>query len=93
LTHLLDTNVCIAHLRSRGTSGVSKRIAEMGAPLVVVCSVVRAELLTGALKSRDPATALADVNSFISLFPSEPRSTTTRPLPTPASDLIWSESA
>ncbi len=44
----------------------------MGAPLVVVCSVVRAELLTGALKSRDPAANLAEVNSFISLFPSAP---------------------
>ena len=68
---LLDTNACVAHLRSRGTSALSRRfVASVND--VGVCSIVRAELMFGALRSQDVQRNLADVRNFLSPLPSLP---------------------
>jgi tRNA(fMet)-specific endonuclease VapC len=64
VSHLLDSNACIDHLR-RGTA--SKVTAKLfAAPLgsVFLCSVVVGELLFGALRSRQPASTLTQVRAF-----------------------------
>lgn len=70
MTHLLDTNVCIAHLR--GDPVVAARLGRMPDGSPAICSVVKAELLTGAHKSRDPVTALRETETFINGLPSAP---------------------
>lgn len=68
----LDTNACVAHLRRRGVSAVSRRLAAVSVSDVVISSIVRAELLYGALRSRDVARNTAEVNAFLSRFASVP---------------------
>lgn len=73
---LLDSNACIHLLRSRGTpaAAIRRRLddAEAQGLEVVVCSVVRFELLVGALRSREPEANLAKVTAFLSAFPTRP---------------------
>jgi tRNA(fMet)-specific endonuclease VapC len=72
VTWLLDTNVCVHYLRLGDGSSIANRLAEKNAEDVVLCSVVRAELVFGALKSRDAAENLAKVGRFLSRFVSLP---------------------
>jgi tRNA(fMet)-specific endonuclease VapC len=72
VTWLLDTNVCVHYLRSGDGSPIATHMAEQNAEDVVLCSVVRAELVFGALKSRDAAENLAKVKQFLSRFLSLP---------------------
>ena len=51
---------------------IANRLAQKNAEDVVLCSVVRAELVYGALRSRDAAANLSKVNQFISRFLSVP---------------------
>jgi tRNA(fMet)-specific endonuclease VapC len=71
LTHLLDTNVCIVHLRSPQSGPIYQRLAALGKSDVVLCSVVVAELLYGAIHSKS-ARNLAKVDAFLQLFQSLP---------------------
>ena len=68
---LLDTNACVDHLRSRGTSTLSRRFAA-AANDVGVCTVVRTELMFGALRSRNVQKNVADVRSFLAPLTSLP---------------------
>jgi tRNA(fMet)-specific endonuclease VapC len=72
VTWLLDTNACVSYLRSGENSSIAGRLAEKSLGDVVLCSVVRAELVFGALRSRDAATNLAKVGKFLSGFLSLP---------------------
>lgn len=64
MTFLLDTNVCIRYLN--GTSQtVLRRLRELDAANVMVCSVVKAELFYGAQRSQDPARSLAAQRRFL----------------------------
>jgi tRNA(fMet)-specific endonuclease VapC len=72
LTYLLDTNVCIDHFRAKGVSELDRRLTSIAITEVAVCSMVRAELLAGALGSRDPAREKAKVVDFLSSFDSYP---------------------
>jgi tRNA(fMet)-specific endonuclease VapC len=72
VTWLLDTNVCVNYLRSSDGSPIADHLAENNADDVVLCSVVRAELVFGALKSRDAAANLAKVRRLLSRFFSLP---------------------
>lgn len=69
MTFLLDTNVCIAFL-----NGVDARVREVllaADPAdVVLCSVVKAELLYGARKSRHVDRNLGRLDSFFAAFES-----------------------
>lgn len=72
MTYLLDTNACIAHLRSGGSSRISARINSASRGEIVVCSVVREELLFGALRSAQMQKNLTQVQGLLSVVPSVP---------------------
>jgi tRNA(fMet)-specific endonuclease VapC len=70
--YTLDSNACISHLRTRGVSSVSRRLSAASAADVMITSIVVAELLYGAFRSRDAAKNLAEVKAFLSPFASTP---------------------
>ncbi|MGZ6369851.1 MAG: type II toxin-antitoxin system VapC family toxin [Bdellovibrionota bacterium] len=49
MKYLLDTNICIAHLK--GEPAIRQKLAALGSDQVFLCSVVKAELLYGARNS------------------------------------------
>src|SRR5881227_1129453 len=69
---LLDSNTCIEHLRRGVGSPVTSRILGTPKTDIVLCSVVRGELLAGALKSQNPSAILPRVHRFMSTFASLP---------------------
>jgi tRNA(fMet)-specific endonuclease VapC len=72
VTWLLDTNTCVDYLRWGTSSRITRHLAHTSAEDVALCSVVRAELVFGALRSRDAAANLAKVGEFVSRFLSLP---------------------
>jgi tRNA(fMet)-specific endonuclease VapC len=63
--YLLDTNACVEHLRGRGSAQFEARLADaIAADDVVLCSIVKGELVFGAIRSRDSVRNLAKVASF-----------------------------
>lgn len=68
MTHLLDTNSCINHLRLGPASNVTAKLAAAAPGDVVLCSVVVAELLYGAHLSAKKAQTLNEVRSFCGRF-------------------------
>ncbi|MGI8980516.1 MAG: type II toxin-antitoxin system VapC family toxin [Pirellulaceae bacterium] len=72
MTHLLDTNSCIDHLRRGAASKVTARLSFAIPGSVAICSVVAAELIYGAYRSAQPARALQEVASFCGQFTSLP---------------------
>ncbi|MFE1744259.1 hypothetical protein [Coleofasciculus sp. H7-2] len=53
MRYLLDTNVCVMYLNSRSTS-VRDRLLSTPTEDMAVCSVVKAKLFYGALRSHNP---------------------------------------
>ncbi len=72
MTHLLDTNSCIDHLRHGTVSHVTARLGATVPGSVVLCSVVVAELLYGAHRSVHAITNLGLVRTFCGQFISLP---------------------
>jgi len=72
VTWLLDTNACVSYLRLGSDSKIAQRLGERNAEDVVLCSVVRAELLFGAMRSSRATENLAKVRQFLSQFASLP---------------------
>ena len=72
VTYLLDTNACVSYLRSRGLSAASVRIQDAKPGAISICSIVREELLFGALRSARATENRAEVERFLSVFPSLP---------------------
>ncbi len=72
MKYLLDTNACINHLRSPGNVGIGRKLADANPSDVVLCSVVKAELIYGALRSRETAKNLAYLERFSVQFTSLP---------------------
>ena len=68
---LLDTNTCIRYLNGRAPA-IRNHLLKHPAHDVVVCSVVKAELYFGAMKSTNPDKNLAGQNRFLSQFISLP---------------------
>jgi len=68
---LLDTNICIAFLRRRDTA-LLRKFQESSPDLLCVCSIVRAELLYGAVKSRLSQQNMQSALDFLSVFTSLP---------------------
>lgn len=68
--YLLDTNACIVYL-NRPISGVRRRLESLSPQDIAVCSIVKAELFYGAIRSKNPqrtlALQLAFLNNFVSL--------------------------
>jgi tRNA(fMet)-specific endonuclease VapC len=71
LTYLLDTNACIGFLNGRSRAVLEKLEATLDDE-VRVCSVVKAEMIYGAMKSRDPNRAIRAQRSFFSRYRSLP---------------------
>ncbi|NJL02363.1 MAG: type II toxin-antitoxin system VapC family toxin [Spirulinaceae cyanobacterium RM2_2_10] len=69
--YLLDTNACIVYLRYPD-SNLRLRLASVSPQEVVVCSIVKAELFYGALRSRQPDRNLALQQEFLNQFQSLP---------------------
>ena len=72
MTWLLDTNACIAYLRSGSGSLFGEHLTGKNTDDIVLCSVVRVELLFGARRSNRVAENLAKVHKFLAQFPSLP---------------------
>ena len=72
MTHLLDTNSCVDHLRKGRGSNITARLAAAVPRGVALCSVVMAELLYGAHRSVRKTQTLIQVQSFCRQFQSLP---------------------
>ena len=70
MRYSLDTNVCIQYLRGKNAA-VIVYFNRVHPSQIVICSIVRSELLYGAGKSRDPAAEKVKVENFLSLFATE----------------------
>lgn len=71
LIYLLDTNVCIMYLNGKSPS-IKNYIDNLNADHVAVCSVVKAELFFGAMKSNNTQKTLKIQKSFLQQFISLP---------------------
>ncbi len=69
--YLLDTNVCVVYLNGRSPS-VRDRLLATPTEEIAVCSVVKAELFYGALRSNNPERTLERQQAFLSRFVSLP---------------------
>jgi tRNA(fMet)-specific endonuclease VapC len=68
---LLDTNTCIVYMKGKNLS-LKRRLESTLIQDIFVCSVVKAELFYGAMKSINPQGNLAHQRSFLSQFQSLP---------------------
>lgn len=71
MTWLLDTNTCIRYLNGRSPA-VVERLRRVSPGDVAVCSVVKAELFAGAMRTVDPARTLARQRQFLARLASYP---------------------
>jgi len=71
MRYLLDTNVCVMYLNSRSTS-VRDRLLSTPTEEMAVCSLVKAELFYGALRSNNPTRTLERQQQFLRRFISLP---------------------
>jgi tRNA(fMet)-specific endonuclease VapC len=71
MTYLLDTNFCIQYLNGR-SENVRRRLESERSENIVLCSVVKAELLFGAVKSTRPTENLDRLRFFFRRFSSLP---------------------
>jgi tRNA(fMet)-specific endonuclease VapC len=73
VTHLLDTNTCVVYLRQTSAGAhVAARLARAAPGTVVLCSVVIAELLFGAYRSKQVVKNLQQTTAFCGRFVSHP---------------------
>lgn len=71
LIYLLDTNVCIMYLKGKSRS-INNHFDNLEPEKVAVCSVVKAELFYGSMRSNNPQKAVALQKMFIEQFVSLP---------------------
>lgn len=71
LIYLLDTNVCIRYLNGRSSS-IKNYIDALDVNKIAVCSVVKAELFYGSLRSNNTQKNLKIQKSFLQQFVSLP---------------------
>lgn len=64
---LLDTNVCIRHLRG-STDRIALKLTEFPLETIKLCEIVAAELYYGCHKSNDLARNLVLTNNFLDQF-------------------------
>ena len=69
MKRLLDTNICIAYLH-RAEKDVIQKFTQTKPRELVLCSVVKAELLYGARKSQRVAGNLMELSAFFAPFDS-----------------------
>ena len=71
MKYLLDTNVCARYLNGKSPA-IRERIRATNRQEIAVCSVVKAELFYGAMRSNNPQKTLANQQQFLNLFVSLP---------------------
>ncbi|MDX2245054.1 MAG: type II toxin-antitoxin system VapC family toxin [Leptolyngbyaceae cyanobacterium bins.302] len=71
MRYLLDTNVCVMYLNGRSTS-VRDRLHSISLEEMAVCSIVKAELFYGAMRSNNPNRTLERQQNFLASFVSLP---------------------
>lgn len=71
MRYLLDTNVCVMYLNGRSTS-VRDRLHSISIEEMAVCSIVKAELFYGAMRSNNPTQTLKRQQDFLASFVSFP---------------------
>ena len=71
MTFLLDTNVCIRFLNGR-SENIQTQLGSIDPSEIVLCSIVKAELFYGVMKSAYPTKNLAKLQYFVSRFTSLP---------------------
>ncbi|BAB77356.1 MULTISPECIES: type II toxin-antitoxin system tRNA(fMet)-specific endonuclease VapC [Nostocaceae] len=71
MRYLLDTNVCARYLNGKSPA-IRQRLRSTNVKDIAVCSVVKAELFYGAMKSNNPERTLARQQQFLNLFVSLP---------------------
>jgi len=69
--YLLDTNACVMYMNGRSPN-LRRRLDSLRPDDIGVCSVVKAELFYGAMKSRNRAATLAAQQQFLAPFVSLP---------------------
>ena len=71
LKHLLDTNACIRYITGRSVP-LRDKIVETPADAITVCSIVKAEMFYGSMKSHNPQKSLNEQREFFKQFQSLP---------------------
>ena len=71
LIYLLDTNVCIMYLKGRSMS-INNHLDNLEAEKIAICSVVKAELFYGSMRSNNTQKSLNIQKSFLQQFVSLP---------------------
>lgn len=71
LKYLLDTNACIVYFRNF-QSGVRRKLESLPKSEIAVCSIVKAEMFYGSMKSQNPQKSLKEQNEFLDQFQSLP---------------------
>ena len=71
MKYLLDTNICINFLNGRSEK-IKKKLESTNPANILMCSVVKAELFFGSLKSKNPERNLEKQRMFVSRFHSLP---------------------
>ena len=66
MIYLLDTNACIHHLKF-ADSPITRKLT-IHLPETAVCSVTKAELFYGAMRSNNPTQSLRVQQEFLELF-------------------------
>ena len=72
MSHLLDANACIDHLRHGPASNVSAKLLTAPVGTVFLCSVVVGELQFGARRTTSAVATLSKVRAFCSPYVSLP---------------------
>lgn len=71
LLYLLDTNVCRVYLKGRSSS-VKEHFKSLKRDNIAVCSIVKAELFYGSMRSNNPTKAFQIQKTFLKQFISLP---------------------
>ncbi|MGA7936223.1 MAG: type II toxin-antitoxin system VapC family toxin [Kovacikia sp.] len=71
MRYLLDTNTCIVYLKGRNLN-LKQRLEAVPISEIAVCSIVKAELCFGAMKSANPERNFALQQAFLAQFDSLP---------------------
>ena len=71
LKYLLDTNACIIYIKN-SISGIRLKLESLPKSEIAICSIVKAEMFYGSMKSHNPRKSLYEQNEFLSQFQSLP---------------------
>jgi tRNA(fMet)-specific endonuclease VapC len=67
MKYLLDSNTCIRYINGRSPK-IAERLDSLPEGEAVVCAIVKAELLFGAMRSQNPSKTVSIQRQFLSLF-------------------------